>query len=281
VFDMAKWDAALYTDKLIKRSTLDQMWTPVKLNNGTTYPYGFAWRTREENGHRIIQHDGVDVAYTTRIARYVNDRLSIVVFLNLGEDEEALMPTRMTDSVAELYLPTLGNHKSQEPLTSSARMLNLPASDIKPISSEEKEVWNGELNYYRNLHARDLKNFMSLWDDRFVGWPDYSQHPVQKAEIESSVAEEIQSGQTSSRPLPPPQPEAIAIFGDVAVTHYYWPEADKNSPFKYRITHTWQNGTNGWHIVGGMSCEAPRTAAITGSASFQGDHLCAPRWPVY
>ncbi len=44
VFDMAKWDAALYTEKLIKRSTLEQMWTPVKLNDGTTYPYGFAWR---------------------------------------------------------------------------------------------------------------------------------------------------------------------------------------------------------------------------------------------
>ena len=46
VFDMAKWDAALYTEKLIKRSTLEQMWTPVKLNDGMTYPYGFAWRFR-------------------------------------------------------------------------------------------------------------------------------------------------------------------------------------------------------------------------------------------
>ena len=41
VEDMAKWDAALYTEKLLKRSSLDQMWTQVKLNSGTTEKYGF------------------------------------------------------------------------------------------------------------------------------------------------------------------------------------------------------------------------------------------------
>jgi CubicO group peptidase (beta-lactamase class C family) len=109
VFDMAKWDAALNTERLIKRSTLQQMWTPVKLNDGTTYPYGFAWRIREVQGNRLIQHDGVDTAFTTRIARYVADGLSIVVLMNVGEDDEAAMPTRMTDNIAEIYIPALKN----------------------------------------------------------------------------------------------------------------------------------------------------------------------------
>ena len=34
ILDLAKWDAALYTDKLLKRSSLDLMWTPVHLKNG-------------------------------------------------------------------------------------------------------------------------------------------------------------------------------------------------------------------------------------------------------
>jgi D-alanyl-D-alanine carboxypeptidase len=107
VFDMAKWDAALNTERLIRRSTLEKMWTPVRLNDGSVYPYGFAWRIREVNGHRIIQHDGVETAFTTRIARYVNDGISIVVLMNIGEDDEALMPTRMTDNVAAIYIPSL------------------------------------------------------------------------------------------------------------------------------------------------------------------------------
>jgi CubicO group peptidase (beta-lactamase class C family) len=116
VFDMAKWDAALITERLIRRSTLEQMWTPVRLNDGSVYPYGFGWRIREVGGHRIIQHDGVDSAFTTRIARYVHDGISIVVLMNLGEDEEALMPTRMTDNIAAIYIPSL-KHAVAPPAT--------------------------------------------------------------------------------------------------------------------------------------------------------------------
>jgi hypothetical protein len=37
-------DAALYTDKILKRSTLEQMWNLVKLNNGTHTAYnGLGW----------------------------------------------------------------------------------------------------------------------------------------------------------------------------------------------------------------------------------------------
>src|SRR4029078_727971 len=56
--DMAKWDAALYTEKLLKRSSLDQMWTPVKLNSGKTEPYGFGGRVDAVHNHRLIEHGG-------------------------------------------------------------------------------------------------------------------------------------------------------------------------------------------------------------------------------
>jgi CubicO group peptidase (beta-lactamase class C family) len=34
VLDLAKWDAARYSTKLVQQSSFDQMWSPVKLNNG-------------------------------------------------------------------------------------------------------------------------------------------------------------------------------------------------------------------------------------------------------
>jgi CubicO group peptidase (beta-lactamase class C family) len=54
--DIAKWDAALNTEKLLRRASLDQTWTPVKLNSGKTYHYGFGWEVSEVNGHRLISH---------------------------------------------------------------------------------------------------------------------------------------------------------------------------------------------------------------------------------
>src|SRR5262245_30388277 len=58
VLDLAKWDAALYTDRLLKQSARDQMWTRVKLNNGTSSDYGFGWELSTITGHRDVHHGG-------------------------------------------------------------------------------------------------------------------------------------------------------------------------------------------------------------------------------
>ena len=103
--DMAMWDAALYTEKLLKRASFDQMWTSVKLNSGKTYPYGFGWRVAEVNGHRLIWHEGHWQGFGMSISRYVDDRLTIVVFTNLGENSSR--PADIAESVATIYIPAL------------------------------------------------------------------------------------------------------------------------------------------------------------------------------
>jgi CubicO group peptidase (beta-lactamase class C family) len=82
VLDMAKWDAALYSEKLLKKASLEQMWTPVKLNSGKTSPYGFGWSLEEVNNHRLIEHGGAWQGFQSYIARYPNDGLTVIVFAN-------------------------------------------------------------------------------------------------------------------------------------------------------------------------------------------------------
>jgi CubicO group peptidase (beta-lactamase class C family) len=83
VYDMAKWDAALYTEKLLKKSSLEQMWTPVKLNNGSSYPYGFGWSFGEVHHQRVIGHDGSWQGFECGIQRFMGDKLTVVAFGNL------------------------------------------------------------------------------------------------------------------------------------------------------------------------------------------------------
>jgi CubicO group peptidase (beta-lactamase class C family) len=103
VLDLAKWDAALYTTKLLKQSSFDQMWTPVRLNNGKTYPYGFAWDVGETKGHRFVAHDGAWQGFTMSIARFVDDKLTFIVMTNL--DENNSKPDLIVSALAKLYLP--------------------------------------------------------------------------------------------------------------------------------------------------------------------------------
>ncbi len=103
--DMAKWDEALYGEKLLKAASLEQMWTPVKLNDRKSYPYGFGWRVDSVSGHQRIWHDGAWQGFTMSIQRYVDDGLTVVVFTNLDEDNSN--PGRIAERVAAIYLPGL------------------------------------------------------------------------------------------------------------------------------------------------------------------------------
>jgi CubicO group peptidase (beta-lactamase class C family) len=102
ILDLAKWDAALYTDKLLKRSNFDQMWTPAKLKNGQPNKdgYGFGWFIGDRHGHHIISHDGAWQGFQTLIARYVNDKLTVVILSNLAEAKL----DGIADHVADMYL---------------------------------------------------------------------------------------------------------------------------------------------------------------------------------
>src|SRR5580693_8086675 len=52
VLDLAKWDQALYTTKLLSQSSLDKIWTVYKLRDGKPNPasYGFGWEITTQNG---------------------------------------------------------------------------------------------------------------------------------------------------------------------------------------------------------------------------------------
>ena len=103
VLDLAKWDAALYTDKLLKHSSLEEMWTPVKLNNGKTQGYGFGWSLGEIRGHRIIEHDGAWQGFESHIARYPDQKLTVVVLANLAQSK----PGKIAHHIAALCHPEL------------------------------------------------------------------------------------------------------------------------------------------------------------------------------
>jgi CubicO group peptidase (beta-lactamase class C family) len=105
VLDMAKWHAALYTEKLLKKSSLDAMWTPVTLNDGRTHNYGFGWTLNNVNGHRLIEHGGSWQGFKAYIARYVDDRTTVIVFANLAQAN----PGKIAHGVAALYINGLAS----------------------------------------------------------------------------------------------------------------------------------------------------------------------------
>ncbi len=101
ILDLAKWDAALYTEKLLNKETLDQMWSPVQLTTGKPYAYGFGWDLAAINGHKLVEHGGAWQGFTTQISRYVDDKFTVIVLTNL--DSEHSQPDKIAHGIASLY----------------------------------------------------------------------------------------------------------------------------------------------------------------------------------
>ena len=81
--DLLKWDQALYTAKLVRQSTLQEAFQPMKLNDGTYSHYGFGWALRERpGGERVVFHTGDNPGYATRIVRYPDLNKTIIILSN-------------------------------------------------------------------------------------------------------------------------------------------------------------------------------------------------------
>lgn len=101
VLDLAKWDAALHTDTILSEPIRQQMLTAVELNDGTTAPHGYGWILATVNGHRLVHHPGGMPGARANVARFVDQRLTIIVLMNLDDvDIDAIVM-----GLSELYLP--------------------------------------------------------------------------------------------------------------------------------------------------------------------------------
>lgn len=149
ILDLSKWDAALYSEKLIRKSTLEQMWTPVTCSEGKKYDYGFGWWIQEQNGHRLLEHGGAWQGFSTEISRYVNDRLTVVVLTNLDASHSDAQ--RIAHAVAMLYLPGLKMKPIADTEPQAGVLLGTILTDLttgkvnlESFASEERNLWTPE-----------------------------------------------------------------------------------------------------------------------------------------
>jgi len=81
--DLLKWDQALYTNKQVRQSTLQEAFTPEKLKNGTISNYGFGWSiSRDSVLGRVVSHTGDNPGYKTQIIRYIDKNKTIILLNN-------------------------------------------------------------------------------------------------------------------------------------------------------------------------------------------------------
>ncbi len=101
VLDLAKWDRVLDGDTVLKPSSRKELWTRIRLNDGSTHDYGLGWAVTAKGGRDMVRHGGSQSGFRTEYVRFPKERVTVIVLANADEAKPAVFAER----VAELFLP--------------------------------------------------------------------------------------------------------------------------------------------------------------------------------
>ncbi|WP_026477218.1 serine hydrolase domain-containing protein [Alkaliphilus transvaalensis] len=84
ISDLYKWDQGLYSEKLLEKQYLDEIF---KLQIDSTHQsdYSYGWFLDTHNNNVIFQHDGISAGYHTYIYRNLQDKKTIIILSNFQQ----------------------------------------------------------------------------------------------------------------------------------------------------------------------------------------------------
>jgi serine beta-lactamase-like protein LACTB len=100
--DMARYEAAILADKLLKRSARDVMWISLKTADGKATGYGFGWGLVEKFGVHIMAHTGGQQGTSTSFAIVPERRAGVVVLTNMDGVDAAALSTEILKIILDL-----------------------------------------------------------------------------------------------------------------------------------------------------------------------------------
>lgn len=96
VDDLAKWDAALYTDKLLNAESRKLAFTPTEPIADPDVDYGFGWRLSGDT----IWHSGESIGFNNVIIRWPKQHVAVVILTNRNE----FQPYPLALTIGQLFL---------------------------------------------------------------------------------------------------------------------------------------------------------------------------------
>jgi CubicO group peptidase (beta-lactamase class C family) len=135
--DLLLWDRALQSEMLVKHSTLQEAFTQVTLNDGSSREYGFGWSVIKQDSGIIIAHGGGWLGYTNGILRDLASDQTVIQLCNMPSQSVIFSLWDLLND-REVSLPEIVN------VTFVIRPQSLAANDSLFITGNHTKLgsWN-------------------------------------------------------------------------------------------------------------------------------------------
>jgi CubicO group peptidase (beta-lactamase class C family) len=98
--DLVKFAIAVMDTRLVRRDTVEQMFTPQRFNDGSASHYGLGWGVDTFQGFRRVGHSGGQQGTATNLILLPSEGIAVAVMANL----EGAKVAAFTDAIAKIVL---------------------------------------------------------------------------------------------------------------------------------------------------------------------------------
>jgi len=143
--DLLLWDKALYTEKLVSRKSLDEMFTPfreVVRDGWGGYAYAYGWAIGKQSGRQVSRHDGGIKGFSTDIIRFPSERVTVIVLNN----NQTVIPYKVANDLSAIVFDA------------PYKLPVLPVSEVLAATISQKGIAPA-LQQYRELKRTRPNNY--------------------------------------------------------------------------------------------------------------------------
>jgi D-alanyl-D-alanine carboxypeptidase len=95
VDDLARWDQAIVSGRLLKAESWARIFTPYRLKNGKSTAYGYGWSLGTHDGHAVQEHGGGIHGFSAYVIRLPEDRVYVAVLSNCANRDTASLARKL------------------------------------------------------------------------------------------------------------------------------------------------------------------------------------------
>lgn len=103
VGDLHLWSEAFFGGELMTRGSLKRALTPVRVGD-MKFGYGIGWFLKQLRGLELVYHGGQVDGFSSYLAHFPNQKLTIVILANASPSPEGLVPANLAEEIAQIFL---------------------------------------------------------------------------------------------------------------------------------------------------------------------------------
>ena len=151
--DLAKWDAAMIGQRILKPSSYREMQTEVLLKNGSGTQYGLGIGVKRISGHRVLEHGGEVSGYSAENLVFPDDRVAIAVLTN---QDMSNAPSAIAHKIASLLIPEDAATSNRE-----LRQVRSIFEDLQKGQIDRTQFTANANSYFTELAVRDFASALA------------------------------------------------------------------------------------------------------------------------